>query len=99
VAQKTETESIYPAFITEGPDGALTVTLVRGLDVAGAKVTSLKLREPSLDDQLTSQKIGSNAEAEVALIANLAEVAPADLRLLKMRDFVRLQAALGFFYG
>jgi hypothetical protein len=99
MAQKTETESIYPAFIKEGPDGSLTVTLVRGFDVAGAKVSSLKLREPSLDDQLTSQKIGSNAEAEVALIANLAEVAPDDLRLLKMRDFVRLQAALSFFYG
>jgi len=99
VAQKTEPDSIYPEFITEGADGSLTVALVRGLDVAGAKVTSLKLREPSLDDQLTSQKVGNNAEAEVTLIANLAEVAPADLRLLKMRDFVRLQAALGFFYG
>lgn len=99
MAKTSEPDSIYPDFIKEGSDGSLTVALVRGLDVAGANVTSLKLREPSLNDQLTSQKIGGNAEAEVALIANLAEVPPDDLRLLKMRDFVRLQAALGFFYG
>jgi hypothetical protein len=89
----------YPAYITEGADGSLTVALSRGFEVAGAKVTSLKLREPSLDDQLVSQKIGSNAEAEVALIANLAEMSPEELRGVKMRDFLRLQEALGFFYG
>jgi tail assembly chaperone E/41/14-like protein len=89
----------FPAYIKEGADGALTVTLVRGLQVSGAKVSTLTLREPSLDDQLVSQKAGDNAEAEVALIANLAEVSPDDLRALKMRDFLRLQEALGFFYG
>ncbi|MEI4262777.1 phage tail assembly protein [Roseovarius sp. D0-M9] len=88
----------YPAYIKEGADCSLTVELSRGVDIAGAHVTSIKLREPSLDDQLVSQKIGNNAEAEVALIANLAEVAPEELRGVKMRDFIRLQEALGFFY-
>ena len=89
----------FPHYLKEGADGSITVTLARGFEVAGAKVTSLKLREPSLDDQLISQKVGDNAEAEVALIANLAEIAPDDLRSIKMRDFIRLQAALAFFYG
>lgn len=88
-----------PVYISEGPDGSLTIDLVRGLEIAGAKVTKLKLREPSLDDQLTSQQAGSNAEAEVTLIANLAEITPAELRAAKMRDYARLQEALGFFYG
>lgn len=88
-----------PEYITEGPDHSLTVSLERGLEISGAKVTSLKLREPTLEDQLTSQKIGENAEAEVMLITHLAEVSPDDLRQIKMRDFMRLQEALRFFYG
>ncbi|MFG6501247.1 phage tail assembly protein [Sulfitobacter sp. 1A15106] len=88
-----------PAYITEDADGSLSVDLVRGLKISGAKVTQLKLREPTLDDQLASQKVGENADAEVALIANLAEIAPEELRAAKMRDYARLQEALGFFYG
>lgn len=99
MANDETAETKFPAYIKEGADGSLTVTLVRGLEISGAPVTALTLREPSLDDQLVSQKVGDNAEAEVALIANLAEVAPGDLRTLKMRDFLRLQEALGFFYG
>lgn len=90
---------VYPEYITEGPDASLTVTLSRGFEASGAKVTSIKMREPTLEDQLTSQKIGDSAEAEVALIANLAELAPEELSGLKMRDFLRLQQALGFFYA
>jgi hypothetical protein len=97
-AEKPEA-SIYPEYIKEGSDNSLTVTLTRGFQVAGAKVTSVKLREPSLEDQLTSQKNSNSAEAEVALIANLAEIAPDDLRGIMMRDFIRLQEALGFLYG
>lgn len=89
----------YPEYITEGPDGSLTVALSRGFEVSGSKVASIKMREPTLEDQLTSQKDRDSAEAEVALIANLAELAPEELRGLKMRDFLRLQRALGFFYG
>lgn len=92
-------KTIYPAYITEGGDGSLTVDLSRGFEVAGVKTFSVTLREPSLEDQLASQKIGTNADAEVALIANLAELAPEELRGVKMRDFLRLQEALGFFYA
>jgi hypothetical protein len=95
----SEKKPVYPAYITEGADGSMTVTLARGFNVSGAKTNELTLREPSLADQLTSQKLGTSAESEVALLANLAEVSPDDLRGLKMRDYQRLQEALGFFYG
>ncbi|WP_432256083.1 phage tail assembly protein [Limimaricola sp. AA108-03] len=89
-----------PDYITEGEDGALSVDLLRGIEIAGAKVKSLTLREPTLNDQLAAQKgNASEAELEVALIANLAEVTPEELRRAKMRDYGRLQEALGFFYG
>jgi hypothetical protein len=91
-------ESHLPEYITEGDDGSLTVELARGFEVAGAKVKTLRLREPSLDDQLTAQKGRDSAESEVALLANLAEISPDDLRTMKMRDYSRVQVALGFFY-
>ncbi|WPZ28984.1 phage tail assembly protein [Sulfitobacter sp. OXR-159] len=88
-----------PTYITEGADGSYTVDLVRGLEIAGTKVTKLKLREPSLEDQLASQQAGGSADTEIALIANLAEISPTDLHSAKMRDYARLQKALDFFYG
>ncbi|WPY95591.1 phage tail assembly protein [Limimaricola variabilis] len=89
-----------PDYIVEGADGALSVTLARGIEVAGATVKKLQLREPTLADQLAAQA-GKNgtAESEVALLANLAEITPDELRHVKMRDYARLQVALGFFYG
>jgi hypothetical protein len=95
----SEEKPVYPAYITEGADGSLTVTLVRGFNVSGVKTNELTLREPCLADQLASQKQRASAESEVALLANLAEVSPDDFSGLKMRDFMRLQEALGFFYG
>lgn len=99
MSKDQNTATGLPAYITEGDDGSLTVDLVRGLKISGAKVTKLKFREPTLDDQLVSQQTGGDAEAEVALLANLAEISPDELRVIKMRDYARLQKALGFFYG
>ena len=41
----------------------------------------------------------SSAMSEVALIANLAEVPPETIQNAKMRDYSRLQEALGFLNG
>jgi phage FluMu protein gp41 len=87
-----------PEFITESADGALTVKLSRGLDVDGATIKSLTLREPNVGDQMDAP--GRNdSEKEVALIANLCGQTPTDIRSLKLRDYSRVQAALAFFYG
>lgn len=90
-----------PDYITEGEDGALTVTLLRGLKIDGEHRKSLSLREPCVEDMLAADKTAKNdtAMSEVVLIANLAGVAPENIRLAKMRDYARLQAALGFMNG
>jgi len=91
----------YPDFITEGEDGSLIVTLARGIQIDGAKRMSLTLREPAVSDMLAADKAakGHSAMQEVTLLANLAEVAPENIQSAKMRDYGRLQVALGFMNG
>lgn len=90
-----------PEFITEGENGSLIVSLMRGIDVSGEKRTTLTLREPSVSDMLAADKAasGHSAMQEVILLANLAEIAPENIQSAKMRDYGRLQVALGFMNG
>lgn len=84
-----------PDYITENADGSMTVTLLRGAEISGAFIKVLTLREPTVADQVAAQKSNKNAaDAEVALIANLAQIAPAEVQALKLRDYKRLQEAL-----
>lgn len=85
-----------PEWLTEG-DGFVIVELVRGLTVAGATVKSVRMREPTLADQLAIDRLEGLGAKEVAMIANLCEVPPADLHALTLREYSRLQAALGLF--
>lgn len=90
-----------PDFISGGEDGSLIVSLARGIDVDGAKRMSLTLREPAVSDMIAADKAakGQSAMSEVILLANLADVAPAAIQGARMRDYSRLQAALGFMNG
>lgn len=94
----TPVGSDLPDFLAEGADGSLTVSLARGLVIDGSKLSAIVLREPTVADQLAADG-GTAAQNEVMLLANLAGHMPADIQQLKMRDYARLQAALGFFYG
>lgn len=77
--------------------GNVTIPLVTGLTLDGVKVKELTMREPLVDDQMNVQGPGSEAEKEVALIANLCMVTPKDIRSLTMRDYGRVKAKfLGF---
>ncbi|MDT9105755.1 phage tail assembly protein, partial [Escherichia coli] len=79
-------------------DGSATITLSRPLEVNGARLATLTMREPTVDDQLvTSDMKGSEAVKEVSFFANLCEVEPAAIRRLPIRDYVRLQAAYAGF--
>lgn len=65
----------------------------------GVKVTLLDgrvltMREPRVEDQLAAK--GGNDEREIALVANLCEIAPAEIRALTIRNYKRLQQALVF---
>lgn len=84
-----------PDYIKENDDGSVTVTLARGVDISGATVKALTLREPTVADQLAAQKSNKNVgDAEVVLIANLAQITPAEVQSAKLRDYKRLQEAL-----
>ena len=85
-----------PKYITL-MDGKAVITLSRPLDIDGAKVGQLTMREPTVDDQLAAEKLGQGGEADKVYIANLCQVAPADIGRLPLKDFKRLQVAFGFF--
>lgn len=84
-------------FVTYG-DGHADVALSRGIGISGARVMALRMREPTVADQLVLDKMkGSDAENEIALLANLCALAPDDIKTLSLRDYRRAQAAfLGF---
>lgn len=87
-----------PGFLKENPDGSVSATLSRPVEISGAMVSVITLREPDVSDQLAAQKSAKdNAGQELALLANLAELDPEDLHRVKLRDYGRLQVALGFF--
>jgi hypothetical protein len=80
---------------TTNADGSVTVTLASGVDIAGARIKVLTLREPTVADQIAAQDSGKTSAAqEVALIANLAQIAPDEVKTMTLRDYRRVQEAL-----
>ena len=88
-------------WIVENEDGSVTIKFDdRPLKIDGTEVKSLQMREPTVDDQLIADKGSSSAaEGEIALIANLCEIAPEMVRGITMRQYRRLQTALSGFIG
>lgn len=75
-------------------EGYTDIELSRPLDVDGAKITKLRMREPTVADQLAADEIkGSDAQKEIQTFANLLEIAPDDLKKLSLRDYKKVQAA------
>jgi hypothetical protein len=76
-------------------DGSTTVTLSRPLEINGAKVSYLTVREPTLDDEIVASHVrGNDLERERAFFANLCTVAPADFNKISSRDYRRVGAAV-----
>lgn len=73
-----------PDFITENPDGSVTVALRSGMLVT--------MREPTVDDQLATK--GTPEQREIAMVANLCGLSPAEIGKMTARDYRRLQTAL-----
>lgn len=80
-------------------DGGVEITLSSPADIGGAKLSTLRLREPTVRDLEAAQKAsgGDEASHEVQLFANLLEVTPDDIRNLKFRNYKRVQTAFGLF--
>lgn len=83
---------------SEAIDSVVDIELSKALDVDGVKVTKLRMREPTVADQLASEEMaGGEAVKEIAMLANLCEISPADIKQLTLRDYKKVQAAfLGF---
>lgn len=88
-----------PDYLKPAADGSfIDITLLRGIDVDGAKVTALRMREPTVADQETAVSMeGSNATMEIIYLANLCEITPDQIRKLSVRDFKRMQEAYAVF--
>lgn len=92
---------MFEDYIVENDDGSMTVNFDdRPLLIDGVQVTSLRMREPTVNDELIASKAATALpEAEVAMIANLCEQSPDAIKGLKSRQYKRLQAALTGFLG
>lgn len=72
----------------------MQIDLATPIDMHGAKVAVLSIREPRVADMLAVEKMGgSDAEKELRLFANLTECEPAALQQLTLRDYAKLQKA------
>jgi len=78
--------------------GYVDVELSRPMSIDGAQVKALRMREPTVADQLASEEMkGSDSAKEIAMLANLCEVTPDDIKRLTLKDYKKLQGAfLGF---
>lgn len=74
--------------------GFADIELSRPVEMSGAVVTTLRMREPTVGDQLVITRAGGTpADQEMLLFANLCEVSPDDLKRLPMKDYRRVQRA------
>lgn len=80
------------------PEGFVDIDLSRPLAVDGTEVKQLRMREPTVADQLVSEEMkGTDSVKEIAMLSNLCEVTPDDIKKLSLRDYKKVQAAfLGF---
>jgi len=64
----------------------------------GVPISDIALRRPTVGDHLAAQKAaGTDAEREIRLVANLAELPPPAIHRLDMQDYARVQKVLSGF--
>lgn len=74
--------------------GSVDIALSKPIKIDGADVKALRMREPTVADQLAMDKIGGgDAEKELGMLAALCMVTPKDLEQLTLRDYKKAQAA------
>ncbi|USZ80551.1 tail assembly protein [Serratia phage MQ-4] len=88
-------ENEIPAWLNVNEaEGYADITLSRGVEILGSKVTVIRMREPTVADQEVSSVMkGSDAQREIQTFATLCDLAPDDIRKLPLRDYTRLQKA------
>jgi hypothetical protein len=65
------------------------------VEISGVKVDKLEVREPTVQDIIEMQKrSGTDSEKELFLFADLTQIAPDDLRKMKLRAYRKIQAVV-----
>ena len=87
-------------FLKPSIDGSyVDVTLRREYPLNGVKTSVVRMREPTVGDQLTvGQMKCSDDLKEVNMLANLCGIAPDDFKQLPAPDYGRLQKAYTSFF-
>lgn len=71
------------------------IKLIEPIKIDGASISELHLRRPKVRDRLAVERLGTNdAEKEVALIANLADIPKDAVEELDLADYAKIQEAL-----
>lgn len=74
------------------------IELKTGIDIDGAKIKTLTMREPTVADQLAASEVkGNSAQQEITLIANLCEITPDDVKKMTLHDYRKVQTAFAGF--
>lgn len=83
---------------TPYPSTATTIKLTRPLMTTQGELAELHLKEPTVRDKLLHEKSkGGPLEKEVALIASLCGIEPAEIYTLSAYDYKQLGEALNTF--
>jgi hypothetical protein len=76
-----------------------TIQLDHPITVDGKQITEIKLRRPKVSDIVAAKKSNkSDAEQEVAIIANLSMQSPETIMELDVADYGKLQKVLAGFF-
>jgi hypothetical protein len=68
------------------------IKLFKPININGTEISTLRMREPYVSDQLAAEEIkGTSGAQEVHLFANLCEVSPDDIRNLSLKDYRQFQ--------
>lgn len=71
------------------------IRLSQAITVDGQTLNEITLRRPKVRDRLLVERLGTtDAEKEVALIANLAELPTSAIEELDLTDYVKIQGVL-----
>jgi len=72
-----------------------TITLTEKITVDNKDIQKITLRRPKVRDRLAVERMGqSDAEKEVALIANLADLPKETIEELDLADYNKIQEVL-----
>ena len=88
-----------PKYISEVAEG-YKIELAKPLDIDGAKVSEIVMREPTVQDHLAAEmqtKGMGSAMQEITMFANLCDVSPEQVQTMTLRNYGRVQAAFKLF--